>query len=193
LSYRFLYTENGRLINHAKDNEGVLSEEATAIVDWLGGLANWETFFTGSVAPNYFTRRDGVRDFSMISCRSLQKAYEGFMRKHFKGISYVVAYEPFGDGHGFHCHALLSDAYGMRYKNGTMWTKWFERFGRNSTEGIEHAADVRAYVTKYIIKEWAERKPMFPDSQWDKGIRQDKEIWWNVKVKGQREFSNVTS
>ena len=169
-----------------------MEEETDQIVDWIDTLAPWKTFFTGTVAPNYFTHRDGTRDFSMISCRSLQKAYKDFMRKHFKGISYVVAYEPHRDGHGFHCHSLLADAYGMRYKNGYMFTKWKERFGRNKTEGIEHPANVRSYVSKYITKEWKQnpREPLFPQQR--TGINHMKEIWWDVKVKAQAEFQGIS-
>ena len=170
-----------------------MEEETDQIVDWIDTLAPWKTFFTGTVAPNYFTHRDGTRDFSMISCRSLQKAYKDFMRKHFKGISYVVAYEPHRDGHGFHCHSLLADAYGMRYKNGYMFTKWKERFGRNKTEGIEHPANVRSYVSKYITKEWKQNQTQTTWPYEPKGINHMKEIWWDVKIKGQQEFHSETS
>ena len=164
--------------------------ETNTVVTWLDGLANWETFFTGTVAPNWYRRKDGTRDMSFITCRSLQKGFEHFMKQSFKGVSYVVAYEPHKYA-GFHCHALLSDAYGMRYKNGTMFTKWLERFGRNRTEGIEHPANVRSYVSKYITKEWDEREPVFPAKV--KPLNHQEEIWWDVKIKGQREFANVTS
>ena len=169
-------------------------EDTDQVADWIAGLANWETFFTGTVAPNYYTRKDGTKDYSMISCRSLQKGYEHFMKKEFKGISYVVAYEPHKDGHGFHCHSLLADVYGMRYKNGTMWTKWKKRFGRNKTEGIEHPANVRSYVSKYITKEWNQNQK--EETTWPyqpRGINHMKEIWWDVKVKGQMEFPSETS
>jgi hypothetical protein len=168
-------------------------ENTDEVVEWLGSLAKWETFFTGTVAPNYYTRRDGTRDFSMISCRSLQKGYEHFMRKNFKGISYVVAYEPHRDGHGFHCHSLLADAYGMRYKNGYMFTKWKERFGRNKTEGIEHPANVRSYVSKYITKEWKQNRKEQTWPQPERGINHTEEIWWDVKIKGQMEFRSEIS
>ena len=160
-----------------------LASKTDEVVEWIDGLANWETFFTGTVAPNYFTRKDGHRDCSFISCRSLQKAYEHFMRTEFRGISYVVAYEPHKHA-GFHCHALLADAYGMRYKNGAMFNKWLKRFGRNRTEGIEQPANVRSYVSKYITKEWEK-----PET---KTLNQNDEIWWNVKIKKQREFSART-
>jgi hypothetical protein len=180
---------NGRL---AKIENKMNLEDTNTVADWIGSLANWQTFFTGTVSPNYFTHRDGTSDFSMISCRALQKGYEHFMRTNFKGVSYVVAYEPHKDGHGFHCHSLLSDVYGMRYKNGMMWTKWKERFGRNKTEGIEHPANVRSYVSKYISKEWNqnEKRETFPYQP--RGINHLQEVWWDVKIKRQMEFHGTS-
>ena len=161
-------------------------ETTEEICDWIESLANWKTFFTGTVAPRRYLRRDGIIDYHHISRKSLEKAFKSFMKKHFPGVSYVVAYEPFKDGVGWHLHALLADAYGMRYKNGTLFTKWLERFGRNSTEGIEHPANVRNYVTKYLTKEWTQNETTFPDYR--QGINHLNEIWWEVKIAKQPEF-----
>ena len=165
---------------------GESTYETNEVVDWLESLANWETFFTGTVAPNWYRRKDGTRDMSFITCQSLRKGFEHFMRTNFKGISYVVAYEPHKHA-GFHCHALFSDAYGMRYKNGSVFTKWLERFGRNRTEGIERPANVRSYVSKYITKEWDRKEHEC------KTVNHREEIWWDVKIKAQKEFPNGIS
>ena len=63
---------------------GESTYETNEVVDWLESLANWETFFTGTVAPNWYRRKDGTRDMSFITCQSLRKGFEHFMRSNFK-------------------------------------------------------------------------------------------------------------
>jgi len=167
------------------------------VVDWLGSLRAWETFFTGTVKPRKVFQKgtlgfkiaakgscaavpSGMKynwatmDKTYISARSLMQTFERFMRTGYRQVSYVYALEPFSGNNGFHVHAMFADAYGLKWTD--FWKDWFTLFGRNKTEPIRLVADVNNYVSKYIQKEWTFK------NDYRKTVNAEREIWWNVKL-----------
>ena len=124
-------------------------------MEWIEGLAPWEIFFTGTT---YYS----------ASNASLQRTFEGFMKRNYPKVSYVYTLEPHS-AEGFHVHSLFDEGHDIRWKD--FWSKWFKRYGRNRTEPIAHKADVENYVTKYICK-----------THEQKHRNKNAEIWWNVHL-----------
>jgi len=157
----------GILGKHSESKQGMNGSEArkAETVRWLDSLAPWDVFFTGT------TRYPAT-------CRSLQKSFERFMRIDYNTISYVYTLEPHKDL-SFHVHAMFDEPYAMNWKQ--YWRRWFDRYGRARTEPMRHKADVEAYVTKYLTKEWDVNKPeMVGDPKVNTSERQT--VWWNVKM-----------
>ena len=137
-------------------HRGCLKEMRTEeMIGWLDSLAPWEIFFTGT------TRY-------AASNRSLQRTFEGFMKRNYKHVSYIYSLEPHMDS-GFHVHAMFDEGHRIKWKE--FWGQWFERYGRNRTEPITHKADVESYVTKYVMK-----------AQDQVHRNKNEEIWWNVNL-----------
>ena len=142
-----------------------MKDKATEMIEWIDGLAPWETFFTGT------TRY-------AASNRSLQKTYERFMKHNYPKVSYVYTLEPHS-AEGFHVHAMFDEGHDIRWKG--FWKKWFDRYGRAKTEPMRHKADVASYVTKYICK-----------THETKTHNTKEEIWWDVHLTKYRQHMKPT-
>lgn len=117
-----------------------------AMEDWVRTLKDWEC-----IAHMTF-----VWECSMDSG---MKCYEKFMKRELPGVSYFYAMEANPGRRGFHIHALFSDTMGVQRKE--VWSKWFDKYGRNRIEPIKSSTQVSSYCAKYVTKEGS---------------------WWNVKI-----------
>jgi len=143
-----------------------MEQQKKELVDWLHGLAPWEIFFTGT------TRY-------AAGCASLQRSFVRFMGKEYRDVSYVYTLEPHSSS-GFHVHSMFDQGHDIKWTE--FWAKWFERFGRNRTEPIIHAADVESYVLKYVAKGWEdEKREEMVGDKW-KERHHGKQVWWDVKL-----------
>lgn len=123
-----------------------LSHDAQAMATWVHQLAPWEVI-------GHFTF---VWESSLTAA---QRAFEKFMARNLRDVSYFYAVEQNPNRGGHHVHALWADCVGVRRKE--MWKRWFDRYGRARIEPINSRFDVVNYCSKYVSKEGA---------------------WWNLKL-----------
>ena len=117
--------------NMPKEPDGSTCE----IADFIDGLAPWQVFFTGTFQGNYTERQT-------------QRAFEKFMLRNYRDVTYfyVVEHNPSREGH--HVHAIM-------YSNEVLWRDsmnqaWFNRFGFAKVEKIRSKKDVTSYCTKHV-------------------------------------------
>jgi len=105
--------------------------------EWVGGLAAWDVAATAT-----FRYRCGIW--------AAEKAWLGFMRRHFPEVRYFYAVEIHPGGHGAHVHALLE--YRRRQRKHA-WRVWFERYGRALFSGMRSRRNACAYAAKHLLKQ----------------------------------------
>ena len=124
------------------------------VADWVGSLAPWSLFFTGTFEGE-FSEASSVR------------AYERFMRKYLADVSYFFVIERNPSRAGHHVHALFADCESTQ--RSTVWAHWKRIYGRNRLEPVRSHGDVTDYCSKhcgeYLTKGhgWYNLKLVSPD------------------------------
>lgn len=122
------------------------SEDSLVMADWVNSLAPWSVFVTLTF------RWESSIDAAV-------RAFERFMARECRDVSYFFAVERNPSRDGFHVHAIWADCHHLSRKS--MWQRWFDRFGRGRIEPIRGLGDVTDYCSKYVTKEGS---------------------WWNFKL-----------
>jgi hypothetical protein len=107
-------------------------------VCWIQSLADWEVMTT-------LTFRWEASGWSAM------RAFQKFMARRLKGVSYYAVTEKNPSRDGYHLHSLWADTKTVSRKG--EWAAWFEKFGRCRIEPVRSAGDSAGYASKYLSKE----------------------------------------
>lgn len=114
-------------------------EERKQYANWLSEEP-WDYFFTGTFGDGDYSP-NGAR-------RAAQRFFRGFPTKEL-----IVLFIESGKLYGkVHLHGLLRFRTGQRPTARTIWSRWFDKYGRAKVEEIRSQEKVANYCCKYVTK-----------------------------------------
>ncbi|NGP75624.1 hypothetical protein G3570_03205 [Balneolaceae bacterium YR4-1] len=108
--------------------------------NWLSN-ERWDYFFTGTFRYENISV-NGSR-------RCAQRFFRGFTTLEL-GVLFIESGKLYGK---VHLHGLLRFRPGHRPSARTIWSWWFDRYGRAKVEEIDSAEAVSSYCCKYVTKQ----------------------------------------
>lgn len=115
--------------------ERSVESERRIVAEWVGGLADWDCFFTLTFRGEAW------------SGQHAQRAVVRWCNRSLRGRSVLHAEEVHPGGHGAHVHGLAATQGAWRKG---LWQSWYARYGRAKFEPLKTIGGVAGYVSKYL-------------------------------------------